>query len=109
MTTMPRSPLHIEFRRSGGLAGIPLTTSATSDELPEEHAAQLQALLASADVPQGPPHIAPSGADRFQYQLNLDDGHRHRSFAWDETQVPDEIQPVLGILTRLARPGLGRR
>ena len=106
MTTMSRPPIRIEFRRSGGFAGIPLTATTTTDELPDEHAAQLQGLLTSAEVPQEPrPAPGGGGADRFQYQLNLDDGQRHRSFAWDETQVPDEIRPVLGTLTRFARPG----
>jgi hypothetical protein len=105
MATMPRPPIHIQFRRSGGFAGIPLTATTTADQLPEDHAAQLQGLLTSAEVPQKPDHSAPGGADRFQYQLNLDDGQQHRSFSWDETQVPDEIRPVLGTLTRLARPG----
>jgi hypothetical protein len=41
----------------------------------------------------------------FRYELDLDDGHRHRSLAWNETQVPAEIRPLLGTLTGLARPG----
>jgi emfourin len=106
MATMPRSPIHIEFRRSGGFAGISLTATATADELPAEQAAQVQRLLA-ADMPPPAPDTAPGGggADRFQYQLDLDDGQQHRSFAWDEAQVPEPIRPVLGALTRLATPG----
>lgn len=106
MATMPRSPIRIEFRRSGGFAGISLTAAATADELPGEQAAQVQGLLA-AEPPRQPRDTAPGGggADQFQYQLDLDDGERHRSFAWDETQVPEAIRPLLGALTRLARPG----
>lgn len=103
---MPSPPIQIEFRRSGGLAGISLTATTTADQLPDEQAAQLRGLLA-APAPQQPPGSAPGegGADRFQYQLDLDDGQRHRSFAWDETQVPESVRPLLGALTRLARPG----
>ena len=100
---MPPQPIHIEFRRSGGFAGISLLATATADQLPGDHEARLRGLLTSGQVPQEPG--APSGADQFHYQLSLDDGQRRRSFAWDETQVPAEIRPVLHSLTRLARPG----
>jgi Emfourin len=104
MTTTPHPPIRIQFRRSGGFAGIPLTATTSADELSDEHAAQVQSLLVAAE-PRQPGRAAPGGADLFQYQLNLDDGQRHRSFAWDETQVPAAIRPVLDALTRLARPG----
>ncbi len=106
MVRMARSPIRIEFRRSGGFAGIPLTATTTADALPAEQSAQVQGLLAAAP-PRRPASSPPGGggADQFQYQLDLDDGQRHRSFAWDETQVPEAIRPVLGTLTRLARPG----
>jgi hypothetical protein len=105
MGAMPAPPIQIEFRRSGGLAGISLTATTTADQLSDEQAAQLRDLLA-APAPRQPPGDAPGqgGADRFQYQLDLDDGQRHRSFAWDESQVPEPIRPVLRALTRLARP-----
>ena len=102
---MPRSPIHIEFRRSGGVAGIPLTATASADQFAQEHAAQLQSMLAAAPAPPQPGRTAPGGADQFHYQLSLDDGQRRRSFTWDETQVPPAIRPVLEALTRLARPG----
>jgi hypothetical protein len=105
MTTTPRPPIRIEFRRSGGFAGIPLTATTSADQLSQEHAAQLQSMLAGVQPPPQPGRAAPGGADLFQYQLSLDDGQRHRSFAWDETQVPPAIRPLLEALTRLARPG----
>jgi hypothetical protein len=105
MTPMPHSLIRIDFRRSGGFAGIPLRATATADQLPEDHTATLEGLLA-AEAPSRPHATAPGGgADRFQYQLDLDDGQRHRSFSWDETQVPETIQPLLGVLTRMAKPG----
>lgn len=105
MGSMSHSPIRIDFVRSGGFAGIPLRATASADQLPQEQVAALTGLLA-AETPSETHSTAPSaGADRFQYQLDLDDGQRHRSFTWDETQVPEPIQPVLGALTRLAKPG----
>jgi hypothetical protein len=107
MAAMGRPQIHVRFRRSGGFAGISLTAAADADSLGEEHAAQLQSLLRSPEVPQEPDHAAPGsgGADRFQYQLDLDDGQHRRSFAWSEAQVPEEMRPLVDYLTQLARPG----
>lgn len=106
MATMPPSPIRAEFRRSGGFAGIPVTATVTADELNEEQAAQLRGLLGPG-MPQKTrdPASGGGGADRFQYELDLDDGHQHRSYTWDETDVPEAIRPLLTALTRLARPG----
>jgi Emfourin len=105
MAPMTRSPIHIDFRRSGGFAGIPLRATATADQLPQEHVAALTRLLAAEALDETHSTAPGGGADRFQYQLDLDDGQRHRSFTWDETQVPETIQPLLGALTRMAKPG----
>jgi len=108
MTSVPGSPVHVEFRRSGGFAGISLTAATSTDTLTGEHAAQVRDLLArpEAQPRQAAPGGVPSpGPDRFQYHLRLDDGQRQRAFSWNETQVPDEVRPLLSELTRLAHPG----
>jgi hypothetical protein len=103
---MSGSPIRVEFHRSGGLAGIPLAATADADELAAEHAVELRRLLTAEEAPTLPEHTAsPSrGADRFQYDLSIDDGQRHRAFNWDETAVPDSVRPLLDTLTRLSRP-----
>jgi hypothetical protein len=107
MATMSSPPIRIRFRRSGGFAGVPLTAATTADQLTGDHAAQVRRLLSEAEAPPGPRPAGPAagGADMFRYELDLDDGLRQRSVAWDETQVPEELRPLLGTLTRLARPG----
>jgi hypothetical protein len=103
MTSVPGSPVHVEFRRSGGFAGISLTAATSTDKLTGEHAAQVRDLLAKPEAE--PRQAAPGGADRFQYNLRLDDGQHQRAYSWDDSQVPDEVRPLLGELTRMARPG----
>ncbi len=107
MAAMGHPQIHVQFRRSGGFAGIPITAATDADSLGEEHAAQVQSLLRSPEVPQEPDHPAAGngGADRFQYQLDIDDGQNRRSFAWSEAQVPEDMRPLVDYLTRLARPG----
>lgn len=107
MGTMPPPVIRARFRRSGGFAGIPLTATVTADELGQEHAAQLRELLTAGSQEQAPEASGGGGADRFQYELDLDDGQHHRSFSWNESRVPEPVRPLLAALTRRARPGPG--
>lgn len=102
---MSPPPIRIRFRRSGGFAGLSLTAAITADQLASDHAAQVRRLLTEAEAPRSQAAAAAGGADMFRYELDLDDGHRRRYLAWDETQVPEEFRSLLGTLTRLARPG----
>jgi hypothetical protein len=80
--------------------------TAKSDELPDEHARIVESLL-SEPAPtsgEGPPG---GGADRFQYDLTVDDGERSRTFRWGESEVPDDVRPVLSELSRMATPARG--
>lgn len=94
--------LHVDFRRSGGLAGIPMTARVAAHELPPEQAKLVAALLSEDSAPTAAERPAP-GADRFSYELTLDDGDRTRTFHWPETEVPDHVQPLLASLTSRAR------
>ncbi len=104
---MTDSSIRIEFRRSGGFAGIPLVAAIDTGQLTDEHSTEVQRLLAAEEVAQPPDQTMSrggAGADRFQYALSLSDGQRHRDFAWDDGQVPSPIRPLLERLTRLSRP-----
>jgi hypothetical protein len=103
--TVPRSPIRVEFRRSGGFAGIPIAATVEADQLSEEHAPELHRLLTAGEAPRRPKGASPGmGADRFQYQISIDDGQQHRTITWDETDIPDSARPLLEELTRLSRP-----
>lgn len=95
--------VHIRYRRSGGFAGLELVADTTSDELPDELADVVRGLLTA---PHGPAtgRAAPAGADRFSYQLQLDDGAHRRTYHWADTDVADDVRPLLSALNRLAAP-----
>lgn len=72
-------------------------------ELPADQAQAATALMGDASTPVGSSG-PPPGADRFSYELTVDDGERKRTFHWDETQVPDHVQPLLATLASRAHP-----
>ncbi len=93
--------MRIEYRRSGGVAGIDMTASVDTKELAGE-----QAQLASALIePSSTPAAAFSGApDAFSYQLPVNDGERTQTHHWAESEVPDALAPLLASLGSRARP-----
>ena len=93
--------VHIRYRRSGGFAGIELAADASSDDLPADQAGAARSLLAS---PPASSSSRPPGADRFSYELHLDDGTRQQTFHWSDADVPDQARSLLSALNRLARP-----
>jgi hypothetical protein len=94
--------LHIDYRRSGGFAGIEMTADLDAAELPAE-AAEIAAKLL-ADPATGAPVGSPRGADQFNYQLELHDGNRRHSFEWTDLTLPAAVRPLLNALNHRAAP-----
>jgi hypothetical protein len=83
----------ITVTRRGGIAGVALTGSGTTDDLPAPEAAAAKAALAqtawgaAADRPRHP--------DAFTYEVTVEgaDGTRSRNFA--EHELPDDLRPLV--------------
>ncbi len=94
-------PVRVSFRRTGGLAGLAIGVDTDTDALPPGHGEAVRSLLAGHD---SPPSGAPGGPDRFNYELELDDGTQRRVLRWPETQVPEALRPLVAELTSRSRP-----
>ena len=101
---MASSGLRIQYRRTGGFAGIEMTADVGTDELAEAEAGIAARLM--ADPASGAPTAAtpPGAADLFDYRLQLTEGDRKQSFEWSDFGVPDAVRPLLSALNRLAKP-----
>lgn len=97
------TPVKVELRRSGGVAGISLVATMDAGDLPADQAEVVAGLLSDDPAPSAPAP-PPPGADRFAYELRLDDGQRARTIHWDEPEVPEAARPLLASLVRRARP-----
>jgi hypothetical protein len=101
--------LSISFGRSGGIAGLTLTTSVDADQLDAEPAS-IATKLWLGDIPTSAAGESTGagaaggfgGADMFSYQLELGDGRRSQRFEWPDGSVPDDVRPLLSVLTRRA-------
>ena len=97
--------IRVQFTRSGGFAGIPVTASCESDSLTPEDEDELRRLIESAGFFQLPATVtspAP-GADRFAYRLTIEvDGQEH-TVEMEEAAVPPGSRPLLEWLNSFAR------
>lgn len=99
--------MKVQLSRTGGIAGITMSAAVEAAELPAEHQQIVGELIrdeiASVED-QKTAHPANLGADRFTYQLDVDDGHRTRNFNWVDPQIPDQVRPLLDTLMKRAHP-----
>jgi len=100
------SDTHVDLVRSGGMAGLSMGTSVDVSSLAPEAAAAVSQALSQVDldVLARRPAAAPSGPDRFQYDLTVETGGESHSVTLQEPDVPAELRPLIGALMPLAQP-----
>lgn len=100
--------MRIYFERSGGFAGMVLSTTVDTDTLPQEEAVFFQTKFAEAGFFDLPDLLdAPGeGVDRFHYRLSAETVEQRKTVEFGETAAPEQLRPVLERLSILARsPG----
>jgi emfourin len=96
--------MHIDFTRTGGFAGLRLSTSVDTSELPPEQAQEVDHLISEAAFFDLPKELLPQNPrpDRFEYRLTVDAGDRSHSVVVSDAAAPESLRPLLNYLTTLA-------
>ncbi len=96
--------MQIDFVRSGGFAGIQLSTSVDTTQLPSDQAEILNKLLYESGFFQLPARIMPDKPmpDRFQYELTVTSADQTHTVIANDPAVPAALRPLLNYLTTLA-------
>lgn len=97
--------MKVQFTRTGGVAGITLTVTLDTQQLPQAESDRLSRLLAAAaffDQPKSLKSAAP-GADRFQFRVTVEEGDRKKQVETDESSCPETFRPLLDYLIDSAR------
>ncbi len=96
--------MRINYERSGGFAGMRITTTVDTQSLPADQANDLNQLVASsgffnlpATIPSG------GGADLYTYTVTISDQGRQHTVTVKDGSIPPALQPLLQRLTSLAR------
>ena len=96
--------MRIDFSRTGGFAGMRLTTTVDSTQLPTEQASTLDKLISDSGFFTLPETILPAkpAPDRFEYRLTIAAAQQTHSVVVSDAAAPDSLRPLLNYLTTLA-------
>lgn len=96
--------MRIQFERTGGFTGIPLSLNLTESDLPEDQWQALQSAIQQADFFQLPPKVTGGGQpDRFTYQITIETTTQSHTVELGESGIPEKVQPLIQQLNLLAR------
>ncbi len=101
--------MRIYFERTGGFAGIPLSTTVDLDTLPAAESQHVRDLIDASGffaLPAVMPAPGPGG-DRFRYTLTVVTPDRQHTVQIDEAAAPPALRPLLGWLTSAAQAARG--
>ncbi|HEX8918925.1 MAG TPA: protealysin inhibitor emfourin [Chloroflexota bacterium] len=96
--------MRIQFTRTGGFAGIQLTNSVDTAQLPPDQAAALEKLIGDAGFFDLPERLAPAKPvpDRFEYEVTVTSGEQSHTLVVNDAAAPASLKPLLNYLTTLA-------
>lgn len=94
----------VYFERSGGFAGLRLSTSVDTQTLDPAETARLEQEIEQAGFFQLPAQLqSPGGADRFEYHILIEQDARGHAVDVGEAALPDTLRPLVAHLEQLMR------
>jgi hypothetical protein len=98
--------MQIDFECTGGFANLRLKFKLHTDELPQEQANEIKALVDASGYFSIQPRDVASAAtgppDVFHYKVALTDGHRKKALSCTDMSAPVELHPLLAKFRTLA-------
>ena len=89
-------PITITVERTGGFAGTARCWSVSSASLDEGQKGKLRELLEDSKIfDHVPPEADTPQPDRFCYTITVQGTTQSRAVTFDETRVPETLQPLL--------------
>jgi hypothetical protein len=105
--TMDENTLRISIERTGGFAGVTITTTVDTADLPPDEAQKLRQMVDEADFFNLPGKITSRSPqpDRFQYELKVEENRRQHAVTVSEEIMPPKLKPLVKWLMDAARKG----
>jgi hypothetical protein len=99
------SKTRIKYERTGGFAGLKLSTSFELDDLPDEQEKQVLELLDDVDFFDLPPQLLPArpGSDQFTHKIEVDGKKGKHTVLATDSAAPEKLRELIGLLNLLAR------
>ena len=96
--------MRVDFIRTGGFAGVRLTTSVDTTDLSPDQAVTIHKLLDDSRFFELPENIAPPKPmpDRFEYRLTVASAEQTHTVTVNDAACPESLKPLLNYLTTMA-------
>jgi hypothetical protein len=105
---LSHAPVRVEVRRSGGFAGRVTEHAADTTALDPPAADELRRLVAELEAADPPRTARSRGADRFQYDVTVQQGTGRRRYTADDGALTPELRALVEFAQRTGRPTSGR-
>jgi hypothetical protein len=104
---MRQNTLRLSVERTGGFAGVTITTTVDAAGLPPDEARRLRQMVDEADFFNLPRKITTRSPqpDRFQYELRVEANGRQHTVTVSEEAMPPKLKPLVKWLMEAARKG----
>ena len=95
----------IKFERTGGFAGIRMAADLKPEELPEEQARTISALLDDLDFKKLPEKMMDEKGmpDQFTYTITIQTKDWQHTVMTGESSAPEKMQELIQLLNPLTR------
>lgn len=95
----------ITFQRSGGFAGITLSSVLDPDTLPENESAQARRLIEAANLFELPKPVKSRSAarDTFEYKITIREKGRRRTIVIGDQSAPANLKPLIDYLVEQSK------
>lgn len=96
--------MQIEFRRSGGVAGITLQGDVDTEQMSPTEAEHMEGLVRRAYLASAPSSGHEHRAvDRFEYEITVKGREQHQHLLVGEGEVTPELRALFDQLLKIAR------
>ncbi len=92
--------MKIQFRQSGGFAGLVRGCELDTTKLVKTEAARIEELAAAVQATVA----NAGGADLTCYEIEITDGRRKKSLKLDDMSLTEETAPLVELLAQRAKP-----
>jgi len=95
----------IKFERSGGFAGITLSSKLDPAALPEDEAEQARKLIDDANLFELPKQIKSRSPkpDSFEYKITIQEKSKRRTIVVGDQSAPASLKPLIDYLVERAK------
>jgi hypothetical protein len=95
--------MKIDFRQTGGFAGLTKAVTITNSEISGEEADEINTMVSESEFFSIPEPPADTNPDEEQYFISIENEGQARKIFMPRSKVPSELKPLISFLKKRAK------